>query len=357
MRNKNKITVLLIGVFFLFFSVWSFMGKTPEYSESERRVLAKLPEVSVENLWSGTFSKEFENYSVERFPLRDGWRTVKAYVRTGIFAQKDNHDIYIAEGHISKLEYPMNKDMIYYATDLFEKIRETYLKDNEIYVAVIPDKNRYLAEKNGYLSMDYELFTTAVRSNMKYATYIEIADLLDSKDYYQTDSHWKQEAIVDVAERIGNAMGASVETDYKKVTLETPFYGVYKGQSARIHSADHITYLTNEVLEKAKVEGAKSVYDMEKANGRDPYEMFLSGNQPIVTIKNEQNDTGKRLIVFRDSFGSSIAPLLVAGYEEIVLVDLRYISSDLLGNYVDFADADVLFLYSTMLLNNSLSMK
>ena len=357
MKNKNLVTVLLIASFFLGFSIWSIFGKTPDYSESERRVLAKFPEVTAETLLSGKFSKEFETYSVERFPLRDGWRSIKAYVRTGVFAQKDNHDIYVADGHISKLEYPMNKDMIYHATDVFEKVRDTYLKDNEIYLAVIPDKNRYLAEKNGYLSMDYELFNKAVRSRMEYATYIEIADLLEYNDYYQTDSHWKQEAIVDVAERIGSKMGVDVKSDYKKSKLETSFYGVYKGQSARMHSADHITYLTNKAIELAKVEGAEAVYDMQKAEGRDPYEMFLSGTQPVVTIKNEQNNTGKRLIVFRDSFGSSIAPLLLVGYEEIVLVDLRYIPSDLLGEYVEFSDADILFLYSTMLLNNSLSMK
>ena len=357
MKHKNIITVLLIATFFLVFSVWCFLGKTSDYSESERRVLAKFPEVSVENLLSGKFSKEFETYSVERFPLRDGWRTIKSYVRTGLFAQKDNHDIYVADGHISKMEYPMNKDMIYHATDLFEKIRSMYLTDNDIYLAIIPDKNRYLADENGYLSMDYELFGKAVRSRMAYATYIEISDLLDCEDYYQTDSHWKQEAIVDVAERIGNKMGVDVKNDYQEVALETPFYGVYKGQSARFHSADSIKYLTNEVIEQAEVEGAKAVYDMEKVSGRDPYEMFLSGTQPIVTMKNEQNDTGKRLIVFRDSFGSSIAPLLLAGYKEVVLVDLRYVSSDLVGDYVDFSGADVLFLYSTMLLNNSLSMK
>jgi hypothetical protein len=85
--------------------------------------------------------------------------------------------------------------------------------------------------------------------------------------------------------------------------------------------------------------------------------MFLSGNQPIVAMKNPQAPNGKRLIIFRDSFASSLAPLMISGYEEIVLVDLRYISSDLLGEYIDFNNADVLFLYSTMLLNSSLAIK
>ena len=62
-------------------------------------------------------------------------------------------------------------------------------------------------------------------------------------------------------------------------------------------------------------------------------------------------------MIFRDSFGSSIAPIMSTAYSEIVLIDLRYIMSESLSEYVDFENADVLFLYSTLLLNNSMSMK
>ena len=120
---------------------------------------------------------------------------------------------------------------------------------------------------------------------------------------------------------------------------------------------DTITYLTNEAIENAETEGAKAVYDMDKAVSRDSYEMFLSGNQPIVTVKNSLNTNGERLILFRDSFGCAIAPLFIDGYSEIVMVDLRYISSAMIKDYVDFENADVLFLYSTMMLNNSMTMK
>lgn len=74
-------------------------------------------------------------------------------------------------------------------------------------------------------------------------------------------------------------------------------------------------------------------------------------------ITNPANPEGKRLVVFRDSFGSSIAPLLAQGYSEVVLLDLCYVNSAFVGQLVDFQNADVLFLYSTLLLNNSLSMK
>ena len=62
-------------------------------------------------------------------------------------------------------------------------------------------------------------------------------------------------------------------------------------------------------------------------------------------------------MVFRDSFGSAMAPLLAADYGKITLIDIRYIQADLLEKYVDFAGADVLFLYSTLVLNNSETIK
>lgn len=357
MRRKNYLTVCLISVFLLGVSVWNVFGEKADYSESERRVLAKFPEVTAESILSGKFSAEFEEYAVDAFPIRDTWRRVKAYVKTGLLAQKDNNGIYTADGHLSKLEYPMNEKMFKHAIQVFANVKDKYLKDHEVYFAIVPDKNRYLAEENGYLSLDYDAFTDYMKQGMDFAKYIEIADLLSAEDYYQTDTHWRQENLVDVAERIASEMGTELTQDYDAKKLEVPFHGVYVGQSALVCKPDTIFYLTNDALKRVEVEGAKAVYDMDKAKGKDAYEIFLSGNQPIITMRDPKNTEEKRLILFRDSFGSSIAPLLMSGYSEIVLVDLRYISSGILGQYVDVQNADVLFLYSTLLLNNSLGIK
>ena len=85
--------------------------------------------------------------------------------------------------------------------------------------------------------------------------------------------------------------------------------------------------------------------------------MFLSGSLSLLTIKNPHARTGKKLVLFRDSFGSSIAPLLISGYAQIDLVDIRYIHPDHLGRYIDFDACDVLFLYSTLVLNHSDAIK
>ena len=85
--------------------------------------------------------------------------------------------------------------------------------------------------------------------------------------------------------------------------------------------------------------------------------MFLSGSVSLLTIENPAAQTDRELIIFRDSFGSSIAPLLVQGYKTVTLVDIRYLSPAMLGRFIDFHGQDVLFLYSTLVLNNGQSLQ
>ena len=123
-----------------------------------------------------------------------------------------------------------------------------------------------------------------------------------------------------------------------------------------------MTILESQLLSDCRVynyeTGAYSdVYDLTKLDSQDLYDVYLSGAQALLTIENPAGDPQKELIVFRDSFGSSIVPLLVGDYSKVTLVDTRYIRSDMLGQYLDFHGQDVLMLYSTLILNSSMSLK
>ena len=99
------------------------------------------------------------------------------------------------------------------------------------------------------------------------------------------------------------------------------------------------------------------IYNMDKLDSPDLYDVFLSGDQPLLTVENPNAQTDRELVIFRDSFGSAIAPLLLSDYSKVTLVDLRYIPADQLAYYLSFDDQDVLFLYSTLILNNGRSLK
>lgn len=219
-----------------------------------------------------------------------------------------------------------------------------------------------MAEANGYPSMDYETLISQVKQKTEFAEYIDISHLLELSDYYATDTHWRQEEIGDVAEYIAEKMNVVLSAEYTKKEAEVPFYGVYYGQSALPLPADKLYYLENDMLKECRVYDYEtnaeiSVYDMEKLKGDDLYELFLSGSKSLLTIENPKASTDREMILFRDSFGSSIAPLLAEGYAKITLVDIRYISPNILDRFIEFDNQDVLFLYSASVLNNSITIK
>lgn len=364
MKKKYIITTVVTAVFLLGVSLLAWLKPADEFSLSERRKLTQFPELSFNTIISGSFMESFEKYTLDQFPLRDKLRTIKAVVALNLFGESENNDIYIYEGYASKMEYPLDELSVERAGERFEYVYNKYLKGTETknYLSIIPDKNFFLAENSGMLSLDYEKMFSIIKENTSFLTYIDITGDLKKEDFYKTDTHWKQENLVALAEKIGESMGAEIDAEYTEKTLNKEFYGVYYGQSALPLESETIKYLTNDVLDSCIVydhQNGKniSVYDLEKGMGRDPYELFLSGPLSLVTIENKAAQTGKELIIFRDSFGSSIAPLLVDGYSKITLVDIRYIHPNLLGKYIEFNSQDVLFLYNTSVLNNSETIK
>ena len=365
-KVKNIIIVALSGLMLMGMSAWCIFGRDGDFSESERRALKQMPGLSLESVTSGKFMNEFEEYSLDQFPLRDGMRSVKALSEKYLFAKPANNGLYTVDGYSAKMEYPLNEKMLDHAGERFAYIYDTYLKENEcrVYLSIVPDKHYFLGKANGYLSMDYNALTEGMRERMDYAEYIDIFPLLNESDYYRTDTHWKQENILPVAEKLADAMDVNLTGKYSVETVDAPFYGVYYGQMALPAKPDELKYLTNDVLKGCTVtcydtgrSEEAELYDMTAAEGRDPYEMFLSGTKALLTVNNPAARTDRELVVFRDSFGSSLIPLLAEGYSRITVVDIRYIRSDMLGNFVEFEGKDVLYLYSTLILNNSLALK
>ncbi len=366
-RIKYILTTAIFAVFVFSVSAACYMKSDAQYSDSERRELATRPEMNIETISSGEFMDGFEKYSADQFPMREKLRSLKAMFSTKLLNKLDNNGLFTAGGHISKIDEKQNDYMMNYSAELFAKIVNQYMTDKNVklYFSIVPDKNFILAPKYGYPSLNYHEFIEKMRNRTEFMSYVDITPLLSLDDYYNTDTHWRQENITDIAQLLAEEMGTAIpDTTYTVNTLDNPFYGVYAGQLAMKTEPDTIKYLTNKVMDDFIVTyydngtpEVRDMYNMKKAYGKDPYEMFLSGVAPLITIENPSAQTKKELVLFRDSFGSSIAPLLAQGYSKVTVVDIRYIQSSFLGNFVDFENCDVLFLYSTALLNNSLAMK
>ena len=365
MKEKlGRLWALLPALVLAVLALFAWCKPAGKESASERRSLMAFPKVTGDSLWSGRFMTEFEKYSQDQFPLRDAFRAGKAAVSLYCLGQKDSHGLYRYEGYEVQGEYPMDEASLDYAAGRFRYIYDTYLKDagSRVYMSVIPDKNHFLGEASGHLAMDYETLTERVRGNMDYAQYIDLFSRLTIRDYYKTDIHWRQERLGTLARYLAGEMGVTLTGQYTEKVGTENFHGVYYGQLALPTAGEPLRYLWNEVLDQCVVydyETGKEIpmYDLTACQGRDPYEMFLGGSKSLLTIENPAGDPDRELILFRDSFGSSLAPLLAEGYGRITLVDIRYLSPAMLGSLLDFHGQDVLFLYCAAVLNNSETMK
>lgn len=374
-KIKNIVVTFVMVALLFGLALFAWFKPVDGFSSSERRELEKMPAFNADTIFNKdrdkTFMKLFEDYSLDQFPLRDKFRSLKSFVAFNVFGHKDNNNLYTHDGYITQIEYPINKESVSSAADKFEGLYDMYLKDKDknVYLSIIPDKGYFLAGPSGHISIDYNEFFELVKENIPFAEYIDITGQLSIEDYYKTDTHWRQENITDVADKLANAMGTSVSGEYTVNTLDHPFYGVYHGQLALPLPAEQIKYLTSDVLDGCTIKAPNKLgvgyaevplYNMNNAVGKDPYEMFLSGARvSIVIVENPNATTDRELIVFRDSFGSSLIPLLAEGYAKITAIDLREISAHQLATLgVDFESADdVLFIYSTLILNNSAELK
>lgn len=352
MKRKASIATAAVFLAVLFgFSLLHLALPDREVSRSERRRLAQLPPLS-----SG-FSDKLEEYMLDQFPLREQLRTVNSLVRLYGLGQADIHSIYLQGGGAFRMDGPLQEKQVRHAAAVFSAVQETYFPSLPSHYVIVPDKNAKAETSRPRL--DTETMRGIVREALPGMTEIDIWDLLSADDYYKTDPHWRQERLLPVAAAICEALGAEAPAaDSFTETGLSPFYGAYYGQAALPMAPDTLTYLESADTKAAEVtgpelDGAQPVYRPELLDGTDGYDVFLSGAQAVLTVTSPNVHNGRHLVLFRDSFGSSLAPLLLGSFERITLVDLRYISAARLTDYADLSDAtDVLYLCSTAVWNN-----
>jgi len=349
-------SAVLIGVIGVFF-ILNLIVPPPSVLESERRAPAKFPALSVSSVLSGSFMNKFEDYAADRFVFRDVFRAVHTFVVLDIYRQNDKSGLYRSKAvgvgefrRTNAVSFRQTAERVKKAADSLAGL------DMNIYYSIIPDKSVF-AER--YMpGFDIETAEAIIEGVLYDYEYIPLFESLSAGSYYKTDLHWDQTKMTGAASNLLKAMGAeTVFGDYNKV-VAGDFRGVYAGQIALPVDPDILAYLdipglaVSYLNEKTLEFESGPLYDAERFNGVDPYDIFLSGPQPLITIESGAA-SGRELYLFRDSFGSSLAPLLTGVYSKITLIDLRYIHLSLVERFVDFTPgSDVLFIYSSQIFNN-----
>jgi len=361
MKKKSKdIRIGLFIAFILLGQVLFIVLPKKDFSESERRRLSQRPEISWEALKDKGFIDDWEVYFQDHFPYRDQLRHQRFVFDRNVLAKRDSQDYFIKNGYMGKLSYDFKAKSFEKSADYVLDLAEKNFPNNKVYYGIIPSKNYYLLE-NDFYRLDYDyyesIFDDRVRGDM---AKIDLRNRLTIDDYYRTDIHWRQEKLIGLSRDIMTSMGQGLKLDDYGIKN----YGKFKGalaSSLNYPMEDDLIVVLGDGIESAQaknlVTGEKlDIYHPDELKSPDPYSLYLKGPMELIEIKRSRFKEGedKTLYMVRDSFGSSLAPLMLEGYDRIILIDPRYLAKDILLNFIEpTIDDDVLFLHSIDMLNNN----
>ena len=112
-ERSFKVYIKITGVFLaviLLVTVINLFTKDKTYSETENRMLAGKPELTLANLASGKFMTDMEDYVTDQFFMRDQWIGLKLF-QDILLGKKESNGVYIGkEGTL--LEIQDTPDMV-----------------------------------------------------------------------------------------------------------------------------------------------------------------------------------------------------------------------------------------------------
>ncbi len=378
---RNRIVTIIFILYILFFAIGSFIIKDRVFSDMENRNLAQFPKASAKSIFSGDFSDEFESYMSDQIIFKDFLVKLKVtenkalnqtYVNGTFFAEGR----YIRDYAENTAQIDKNVGFVNEFAQMNPELNITWLmvpnasciyKDCLPSNAVIDDQRKTM-----------EHIKDKVDESIVFVDPSE--ELYNAKDeyiYYKTDHHWTINGAYIGYKKLCDAlkMEAVDVSEYNISVASDDFLGTLYSD-APVFNADKDKIIIYERKDgKYKVDyedegfSQDSLYNYDKLDIKDKYQVYLDGNHSIIRIYNEnnkskdKNDGGEgksdKIIVVKDSYAHCLLPLLADNYEEIIVVDLRYyhektvsdlakeegISDIIFINNIDFINTDDNFLW------------
>lgn len=353
---KNKIHVLSFLCMLVILSVLTLFSKDT-ISYTQRRRLKSFPDLSN----NSQFLEDLDEYFNDHFFGGEYLVGIKSIFNNYIFRLLDDDGFYIEDNYIYELTPNINIRSIDNLSSIINQVQSKYFMDSKSLFVSIPNKNLYVhnGKRPGY---SYDKLQLLLSSKIN-VPILDIHNLLSSSHFYRTDIHWKSETLFDVAKKICDELGVVYYPLVNYTASKyTPFYGGLYFRGANRVAADELIYLTSDYFDKIEINNLekgnnRSVYDISALNSLDSYSVFLDGPSAYLEIYNPQSLNEDTLILFRDSYASSLLPLMIPSFKKIQVIDLRYYSFNLLGTLKFDINSKVLYLYGSEIINNSFSIK
>lgn len=359
--HRKMLAAALVMVILLF-DIINLLTPDREFSEAENRQLTQRPALTGENLKSGRYFREMDQYLADQFTGRDRWLSLNLGEKR-VMGRKESGGVYLGkDGYL--LAKPVKPDekrvpeTLQAMTDFagaYPGIRMNLLlvpcaaaerPDLLPDFAPVRDQKKDIAEEMETLSGTGITCTDLSEVLAKDATDGDAA-------YYRTDHHWTTDGAYEAFLAARQNLGLpALSVTYETYSVSHSFQGTLSSQSGSHRVRDVIRVyapgnLNTEYYVRYPDTGTEStsVYNRGKLKEKDQYQVFFGGNHPLVEI-HTVNDQGRNLLIFKDSYANCFVPFLIPYYDNIYMVDPRYYYEDVSSLISSAAVTDVLFLYS-----------
>ena len=361
LQSWNTITLFCILIFG--FTAATMIKPDTDYSESENRTLAQMPDATVESVFDGSFEADYETYLTDQFVARDQWIGMKTAVERALF-KKESKDIYFAED-----DYLIEKHTDSFTSDIAElnirvisQFAEQYLDtfgSEHMTFMVVPNAVKVLEEKLPAYASPYDegVYLEQIAVSLPEGTWFDAGEVLEEHDseeiFYRTDHHWTTKAAFYVYQQWAKEQGLTVptEADYNIETATEEFAGTIQSKLGIDTQKDTIELYkqVEDIFYTVQKNGTGDVvYDLYEESALDTkskYDVFFGGNQARVTLKTKENN-GRKILVIKDSYAHCFVPFLLSEFEEIEMIDIRYYNQKISELIADGGYTDLLFLYN-----------
>lgn len=356
--TKNGISITF-GCCLVLFAIVAIILPDEKNSVTENRPLQQKPNFSIGAFMDGEWQSQMEGYLSDQFPLRSSWVKIHANFEHGLGKKKFN-DVYIGkEGTLFQESVVPKKAMLQEKQKALNSFAQRY-SDMRISMLLIPNKATVLEDQlpshivNQNQRKTMQSFQKGLDDHIRYIdTYPTLYKHRNEELYYRSDHHWTNAgAYLAFLEWKQTMLPEEKQLTYQTYTVNSSFHGTLANSSGYFRGKpDHVEVAVSkeDPLYTVKYADSKkaraTLFDLEKADSANPYEVFLSGNHPLIDIATTTENTN-HLLLLKDSYANCFVSYLLPYYSNITIVDPRYYYEDLNQLIQDRGITDVLFLYN-----------
>lgn len=365
MNYRQSVNIAAVFLLLIFgFAIATVLKPSNERSETENRLLEQKPDLTWNALISGEFSEDYEAYLSDQFVGRDGWISLKtAFERAALRQEAEDvyfaRDNYLIEKHTGVFTAETAERNIQTLSAFFTNLSKS-MDPVHLTAMVVPNAVDILRDKLPPFADPYdeEIYLQKIAGALPEGVWFDSSSVLRQHSgeeiYYRTDHHWKTLSAYYTFEAWAGEKGLAGDSafSFQPVTVTDSFEGTIASRLGIVGRADSIERFDPEIpfdyylIYNQSDDIRNTVYQDSFLERKDKYAYFYGGNFGLIQAKMPEHETGRKLLVIKDSYAHCFVPFTYALFDQVDMLDTRYYNASISALIGQENYTDILFLFN-----------